>query len=125
MIVLNEKSLGIWFMQVSPDADWMGHLGLNDEGEYEFIYRHRYYVDNKTHDSDDKKSWYKGTVLTKDTPVDVVITLVQSVVKTMSNFHGDSTMPVHELLMGDKTIKEFTAEFKKLPFVHYKMERLH
>ena len=54
-IELTEKIVGIWFVDLDNESDWLGAMERTDEG-YQVTYRFRYYVDDKAHDSDDKKS---------------------------------------------------------------------
>lgn len=48
---------GIWYVSDGVSQDWMGTLG-KAEGKWQFEYRFRYYVDDLTHNSNDRKSWY-------------------------------------------------------------------
>ena len=84
-IELTEKIVGIWFVDLDNESDWLGAMERTDEG-YQVTYRFRYYVDDKAHDSDDKKSedWDDNSVAQLFVP-----TKVQSDEATGSlNHHG-------------------------------------
>lgn len=64
---VDEKTevLGVWFAG-GPRFDWLATMVIKD-GNIEGDYRVRHHVDDKIHDSDDVKNWYRlGPI--KDTP---------------------------------------------------------
>jgi len=119
-IKLDESILGIWFLSLD-NSDLL--FSLNDEEDkYKVQYRFRYYEDDKTHDSDDRKSWYEGVIYKKD------MTLAEAIEATEKTFTTFSRLTANEptsLIKGDMTYEEFMEEFKKLPFVHTESHPVH
>jgi len=110
-MILSENVYGIYFIEM-PDyrQDWLGQIEKTDDG-YKLTYRHRYYKDDKTFDSEDEKHWY-----VMDLP-DLATALEKlEFIKRMSEqfMNGKS----YDLLMGDKSMDEFMEEFREMPFVH-------
>ena len=123
-MVIDETLIGIWFVDLShEDQDWLGTLRYNDDGDYEMVYRHRYYVDDKNFDSEDKKSWYEGTIEKERYTEEEIITETRGFVAKLSAFADDA--PTFELIKGERSVEEFMVEFRALPFVHAKEEKLH
>jgi hypothetical protein len=60
MIVLTEKTRvhAILFISDMEGLDWLGFVSKQPDEPWQFIYRFRYHVDDKAHDSADRKSWY-------------------------------------------------------------------
>ena len=115
MIEINENTIAIWRLQLTPDSDYCGGLTKQPDGSYKFVYRFRYYVDDKTGpDSDDKKNWYE-VVIKKDTPREEVIATLRLVVQEMANAVGN---PVDEILMDHRGVEGILEEMKKRPHYH-------
>ena len=111
-IELNERTVGVWFIQLTPAQDWLASIFTTDEGELKAIYRFRYYVDDKAFDSEDKKNWWE-------------MTSTKTIAETVENFReiydklwqlsgGDH----YEILMDENGMDDFTERFRKLPFVN-------
>lgn len=61
-MVINEKTVGVWFMPITETQDWMATVReVEPDARYELVYRFRYYKDDKAFDSQDEKNWYKAT----------------------------------------------------------------
>ena len=114
MIELNERVIGMWYIQLTPDQDFLSSLFTTEEGELKGVYRFRYYKDDKTFHSDDQKNWYSMTI-TDDT-------ISESVEKFRLVFnklrHMSGTDEAYEILMDENGVDDFMERFAKLPFVH-------
>jgi hypothetical protein len=109
---LDEKTVGVWVLQTTPTQDYMAMLReIVPEEKYELEYRFRYYTDEKIFDSDDKKSWWRGTV--SGTRNDVLLG-VREVLKQMERF---AVGPTHELL-NDGDLRAFAEKLGDLPGLH-------
>lgn len=102
--------MGLWFIQLQPDLDWLASLYTTKEGELKGTYRFRYYVDDKTFDSEDKKSWW-------------TMTSTASVAETIEKFRGLyekmwklSKGDHYEILMDEEGIDSFMKKFEQVPF---------
>lgn len=63
MMVLDEKVVGLWYVEIAPKVNWMAVIReLEPDQEYELVYRFRYYKDDKAFDSEDLRSWYRGVL---------------------------------------------------------------
>lgn len=123
-MVLDENVIGIWFVNLSSMSDWLGTISLDDNGDYELIYRFRYYVDDKAHDSADRKNWTKAIIAKRFGGVTKVIDHMRSVVQQLAKLAGDVSF--HEILMTDEGLDDFMERFQELPFVHVaEPERIH
>ena len=63
--VEDDYVVGVWFAG-GETSDWLATL-VSRDGQLVGEYRHRYYIDDKTFDSDDKKSFYSLAPI-EDTP---------------------------------------------------------
>ncbi len=113
MIELTEHTIGIWFVTLGEKGDWLGSVWKTDKG-YEIAYRFRYYVDDKTFDSEDKKHWYKSEI-SKDSGDEAKVIQVMRDVSEVLWIAGGGKR--YEVMMESGGIEEFMAEFQKLPFV--------
>ena len=116
MIIMDEKLVGLWYMQTTEEQDWL--LGIREvepDKKYEVVYRFRYYEDESVFNSDDRKSWYEGTV--SDTRKNVIIKI-----REMAKIMNSAAVGKLYEYINDKGIDDFTERFKKAPFVHFKVE---
>jgi len=112
---LTENTVGIWYVQVSKESDWLMTVNEDDE-TYNMTYRWRYYEDDKNFDSEDRKSWYSATTLKDKISKEKLIANMREAVELILNFPGSEKS--WELLMEDHDIKAFMKKFEALPFVH-------
>ncbi len=119
-IVLSEHTLGIWFVSLGKESDWLGSVWKTDEG-YEVVYRFRYYVDDKTFDSEDTKHWYSTKISKDNADDDKVIKTMRDMAEMLWAASGGKR---YELMMGRGGVEEFMVEYEKLPFVSMKHEYL-
>lgn len=112
-IELTDKTVGVWYMQLSEESDYLAAATETDDG-IKITYRFRYYKDNKTFGSDDKKNWYEW--VTKESK-EKVIEVMRSLVTGMRRRDGNIPLTdCHELLMSEEGIEEFMEVFGSMPF---------
>lgn len=121
-IILDEGTIGIWFVQLTDESDWLLHLG-EKEDVFEITYRFRYYVDDKIHDSNDKKNWYRAEVKKDNYTFKQALEHAQTAYKLLYTMAGNA--PHHELLKGKDNMEEFTNRFASLPFAHAEKHTQH
>jgi len=109
-IELSERTVGIWFIQLQPNQDWLASVYTTKEGEVKGTYRFRYYVDEKSFGSEDRKSWYS---LNTNESVSQVLAVFREIYNTMSDVSGGEH---YEILMDETGIDGFMERFKQLPF---------
>lgn len=109
-IELSERTVAIWFIQLEPDQDWLASVYTTEEGEVKAEYRFRYYVDDKSFGSDDKKSWYS---LNTSASVSQALEIFREAYNKLSEL---SSGEHYEILMDETGIDGFMEKFKQLPF---------
>jgi hypothetical protein len=122
-IEINENLLAMWYYPISEDSDWLGALSKKeDDSGYDFLYRHRYYKDDKTGpDSEDEKNWYRGTLKAEVNKSDEdVIQEMRGAVDVIAAVLGAE---VTEIRMVDGDVEAFVEELKSQPFSH--MSQVH
>ncbi len=119
MIVINEKTIAIWYMNTTKDQDFLGSLYLDDENKPTFTYRFRYYKSNDAWDGKDKKNWYQGQPKA-DQPINFILNAIRTMVATMA--HAAHT-EYDEVLMKDGNVKQFMDEFSSKPWAHCRIEK--
>ena len=63
MIEIDEKTVGLWSLQVTNKMDWLASIReLIPNEKYELIQRFRHYNDDKAFESEDEKHWERGTI---------------------------------------------------------------
>ncbi len=112
-IEMTDKTIGIWAVNLLNKSDFLGGVWL-DGDVYVMEYRFRYYVDDKTFDSKDKKNWYHAEVPIDGVTEEELISAMRMVVELMWKKSGGQR---YELLMGPGGIKEMMADLKKWPMI--------
>jgi hypothetical protein len=121
MLTLDEKTVGLWFIELDDSSDFMAMLACTDNDHaWEFVYRFRYYLDDKAFDSADKKSWYRATIEAPDEKT--VILRTRAAITAVA---GLAQGRHYECLRGGKTPVQFFAELRKLPFIHVQKHHRH
>ncbi len=121
-IRITEGTIGLWFVTLAPDpndvGDWLS--SVRREGDkYILTYRFRYYEDDKTFDSNDRKSWYEATTDVNETDLEEILASMRGAAEMIWKKGGGKRW---ELLKEDMTIEAFMHEWAKLPFVTHKVE---
>jgi len=112
-IEFSDKTIGIWAVDLMNGSDFLGGV-WRDGDNYVMEYRFRYYVDDKTFDSEDKKNWYSAEIPTDRASEDDVVGAMREVVKMMWKGSGGQR---YELLMGSGGVEQMMAELKKWPMI--------
>ena len=115
-IDLTDRTIGLWFVQLNKESDWLGSIWATDEG-YGLTYRFRYYVDDKTFDSKDTKNWYSAEISKDHTTEDEIVSHMREVVKLLWVSSGGKR---YEIMMGSGGVDELMAELEKMPFTSMK-----
>ena len=102
----------------NAEQDWLAAIHKLDDGQYKMIYRHRYYRDDKAHDSEDEKNWYAGTG-----DLETLLKAVRIAKKSSELFFGPTEMV--SLTRDGRSFEEFMEEFQALPFVHTEKLNVH
>lgn len=115
---INEKDylLGIWFVGWGT-GDWMAAIKRGDGPEFQLQYRFRYYEDQKAFDSDDRKSWYRGTLT--DTNEDIVIKKINLIAATIAQSRQEADVLNDHVLVRGGTEK-FLEAMKGKDWMHLK-----
>jgi len=72
------------------DQDWLGYVSKQPGECWRLEYRFRYYVDDKSFDSDDRKSWYAFTAKSPtDGPEELTEALRALAGLCLARFRGD------------------------------------
>lgn len=116
-MVIDENTIGIWFMNLSATSDWMGHLYL-EEGRPHLRYRFRYYdpadPSNDPFSYKDSKSWWSASFNgTKEEAIHTVRQLVRELESQSGN-------KCDELLMRDGNVKRFFNALSRKMWAHLK-----
>lgn len=117
-IQLDDKIVGIWFLETMPGQDWMASLReIEPDKKYELVYRFRYHKDDKPFDSADEKSWYSGKV---EGTRQYAILGLREAGKQMERV---ATGKLYEYL-NDKGFDDFWKRFQDAPFVFLRREKI-
>ena len=117
-IEINERTIAVWavsFMK-EDNMDWLAGAWETDD-EYIAMYRFRYYVDDKTFDSNDKKNWYKMTVKKETVSKEKFIQTMQEVVRILWTGGGGKR---YEIFMENGDVKQLMNKMAKWPFITMK-----
>ena len=126
MIVMNENTIGLWWVNLADfGQDFMGGAYRDDEGVLKFDCRMRDHIDDKTLDSKDRKEWY--TYIARDKTEDELIAWVRDMCNTLSEAGKEmgGECDIVELLMDEDGVDAMLEKMKELPFVQYREETRH
>lgn len=113
-IEITEHTIGMWFLPLSDDSDYLAALELTPQG-VKLTYRFRYHgeVTNPwAPNSNDRKSWYSG--VSRTTPEEAIAT-VRALIAVLESSSGRQS---YELLMHDGDVDRFTAELYAQPWAN-------
>jgi hypothetical protein len=120
-MLIDEKIVGIWYLSTIPNAqDWQAAVReIEPDNKYELVYRFRYYKDDKVFESEDRKSWYKGTITGTRS---FVIANIRHVAKMLK----DSTHTQEKVyeVINENDYQKMLREFMDWPHVYSRMEKL-
>ncbi len=122
MIVLDDNMLGIWFVPMPPEGDWMGAL-VRDGEDYKLTYRFRVYQGDQSlqfEESQDAKSWVECCIT--GLPLAAVLRKIGNVTGTLAEKFGSK---VHTVAMEDDGVTGFTERLKAQPWTDWEERKLH
>lgn len=120
MIILNEKTICIWYIPLIPGKqDFLGSLFTNEENAFEFTYRFRYYHSNDPNDPKDKKSWYR-LVAKPGESKEKLLTSIRVLINRLELVSGQKSDEI--MYRGD--YKVFFEEFKSKPWAHFSEQKI-
>ena len=115
-IELTDKTIGIWAVWLTDDSDWLCSAWVEDDN-YVIAYRFRYYVDDKTFDSDDRKSWYRYQIPVQSGGEQKVAVICRTVAESLWRASGGKR---YEIMMASGGIMELMAALEKWPMISMK-----
>ena len=118
IVVEKDKTVGIWYVQLSEKMDLLGGLNWVLDGDAKhlhFDFRFRHYNSPDPYDPKDKKSWYSYDFAPNVT--------AEQAVKELKEWLGVVGMisiePMHEYLVSNyPTFQEFFEDFTTAEFAH-------
>ena len=124
MINITDRTIAIWYVQLGigeRGSDWLASLWREDDG-IKGTYRFRYYRGDQSlqfEDSQDVKHWVELDLCkyTEEKTIHVMRVMAES----LADLSGGEKW---ELMMGTGTVTQFMDEYKKLPFVTFKVEKV-
>jgi hypothetical protein len=118
LLNIDEKTVGIWFLALTDDCDWMcGVSETEPEKKYQINYRFRYHKDDKVFDSADEKSSYGVKASCTRSFAIATVRHIASEMKAKGAI-GE----IDELLMQDGDVDRFLKEFRDKPYVYIRVE---
>jgi hypothetical protein len=111
-INIDDNIVGMWFIALTEASDFLG--GLSRDGDnFVWLFRFRYYKDDKTWNSKDEKSWHEVRI--RDRTEAQVIEMVRDINCRMFSL---GAIEQWEMLRGTRTPEEFVREWARMPFNH-------
>jgi hypothetical protein len=132
-MVIDEKTLGIWFVPIKPNAmssgegDWLGSLRKEDD-HYEMKFRYRWYDPAQPDPwaGGDRKTWY-NVRLNHTNPDDAIMSarLMVKVVLDAQSYGGVTDLPEStELLMDERGHENLLERLLEQDFASAQAHRL-
>lgn len=114
-MIINEQTIGMWNVALGERGNWLAHLARDDKGIV-LTYRFRWYRDDKTYDSGDKKNWYRAESKTMNASqgIEVMRRTFNEIMAASARNKG------WELLRGERSMDDFMTELFKMPGMHHK-----
>jgi hypothetical protein len=109
-ITVNENTLWVGYTETKR-GNWIGAINKQPDGSFDLTYRWRYYEDDLTFESKDRKSWYNFVSPPESDPKEIV-EVVHDLLFTMAEAMKQTP---YEAVRGDRTYKEFCDDFEKFP----------
>lgn len=118
MIEITEKTVGIWFLTIADDQDWLcGVTEVEPEKEYKLAYRFRYHKDGKVFDSADEKS---GATVTAKCSRAYVLAAVKRLANDMKTLGAIGELD--ELMMKSGDVDKFVNALMEKPWAFVRIE---
>jgi hypothetical protein len=123
MITMDENILAVWVIEIRSypsEGNWMASLSKTKDG-FALTYRFRWYVDEKAHDSADKRNWYRidfGPPHAHTTG-DALRHGREIYDMTIRSLGKHATVPHSwELIRGARSVEEFCDALTLMPGMH-------
>lgn len=121
IFAVDDKTVGIWHVEFGV-GNWMLVARQEDNGSFSAVMRFRNYVDNKTFNSQDRKSTYSikmGRNITKvSEAIDHVRETVALIIVSMKVLGKNRDVSSWELLRGARTGEELMEALEHMPGMH-------
>lgn len=116
-MVIDEDTVGLWFMDLTETSDWMGHLRM-EGGRPVLTYRFRYYdpddPGNDPFSGKDTKNWFTAAHAgTREEAIEAT----RQMVREMERLTGNGC---HEILMRGGNVKRFMNALSRNKWAHLK-----
>jgi hypothetical protein len=108
-IQVDENTLWVGYTE-TKGGNWIGAINKCPEG-FDLTYRFRYYEDDKTFESKDRKSWY-SFIAPPDANPNELIEVVHELLFMMASAHKRTP---YEAVRGNRDYKEFSDDFARFP----------
>jgi len=116
-IELSEKTIGVWAVSIDAESDWLGAC-WRDGDNYVMAYRFRYYVDDLTFDSKDRKNWYECKVSVSENSEDHVVAAMRESARLLWEKSGGKR---YEIMMDGGGIDRMLEDMANWPMVSMKV----
>ena len=111
-MVIDESIVGLWYLEMSNGNLGGGIWRIPDARGFIMRWRFRYYLDDKTFDSNDKKNFYS----LESNDLNKLLFSFRYIIKM-----GEETFntKAYEFLRGEnESVDDFAARYLKAPFIH-------
>ena len=121
-IIFSDATQAVWFVELGTggygpgNGDYLAAIETLADGRIKLTYRLRWYRDEKTWESKDRKDWYEGVT---DLTLDEVIAAVRNATDGLKQATG-RVGKIYELIRGNRSPREFFDLFMQMPFAHAK-----
>jgi len=121
-IVIDENTLGIWYVHLADDLDLMIALMRDGEGGYKVSGRTRQYASpDDPWDDKDIKRWFSGGIQAGD-DADAVAKSRNNMIQMTSGyaalFEPEKAPAIFELVRGESSVEKFAETLKSMPWAH-------
>lgn len=119
-IVVDDSILGLWFLPLSSDCDYLAALNRLPDGELKMQWRFRY-REGAAPDAwnQHRKRWYESRTRM---PEQAAIAQAREAVRVIATSSGQPEY--WELIRGAASVDEFTAALAAAPFAHVLQTKL-
>lgn len=117
MMEISENTVGLWWMKLGNDGDWMAHL-YKEESRFVLQYRFRYYNPDvpDPFSNKDKKRWFKIATRGHIT-LDDALEQTRELIKDFERRCGEKC---DEILMENGNVEDFMKRLQRKEYVHIK-----
>lgn len=109
----NDRMLALWFVEMTPEVNFLGALYRTDDGRFEHRARFNYKFPCEVHGYHSAQNWHSYISrddVTEEEAMKIAHDAAQLLVRP------ETPEPVYELLRGDKSTEDLKREFMSQPF---------